>query len=426
MSSPPPLTSIPPFPCLAKDPGDANFPVAMDAVLPGGPSVPTAEASACSPRLFPVRWPFGPKNCIGITGRSEEAVSVGLSPSAAPSRRRHVIFRNRSLAVLVGGQWVSQIGNNLFELAIYWYVLNVTHQPSMLGWVGTAVALPGVLGLVSGVLVDRVDRRKTMMASDLIRAILSFTIALLAWLGNLSLWALLSLIFLLAAAGTVFQPASAALLPSVVEREDLAQANGVSNASLSVAGMVGSAAGGALMALLGPLLLFLLKAASFLLSVFSLGLIRTPAPPRVEHPSGIRGLVSEWSEGLASVRRDGFLLAVIGTAVLVNFCSQNVNVLMAAWVKGPLHGSALSYGMMDVATLVGAIAGSLLAASLLKRLGPSRLVTVSIMMIGLMIAVFSRISNIVGAAAPLPVAGFFEGLATVDGNVDIHPLVNYS
>lgn len=87
-------------------------------------------------------------------------ILVGSDLSTATLRRRHVIFRNRNLAVLIGGQWVSQIGNNLFMLAIYWYVLNVTHQPSMLGWVGTTVALPGVLGPVSGVLVDRVDRRR--------------------------------------------------------------------------------------------------------------------------------------------------------------------------------------------------------------------------------------------------------------------------
>jgi DHA3 family macrolide efflux protein-like MFS transporter len=348
--------------------------------------------------------------CIGepLVFEVGESLPETLDPPSRP--RRHVLLRHRDLAILVGGQWVSQVGNNLFSLALYWYVLSHTSNPSALAWVGAATTLPNVLGLLTGVFVDRVNRRSAMMASDAIRATLSLAMAALAWLHWLPLWGLLVFVFCLAVAGTFFQPASMAMIPTIVEPEDLPQANGLSQAASNTAGIVGAAAGGALMAVLGPVLLFFLNGLSFLVSVATLGLLRPLPPPETARGRDLRVLYAEWREGFAHIRQDAFLTALIATSVFINFALQNVNVFVAAWVRDRLHGTAFGYGLMDVGLLLGVVAGSLSAAAALRRLGQERLVTLGLLALGSLIVLYAELRALAAAVAAFVLLGAVVGL----------------
>ena len=226
-------------------------------------------------------------------------------PAAGPGRggeatARQSLSRNQNFAILLTGRWVSSIGNNLLELAVFWFVLSITHRRSDLGWVGVAMALPGVLGLFSGVLVDRVDRRRVMIGADLVRAGLALALGILSYFHRLPLLLVLVLVLALMAAGTTFNPAVMALVPQIVESDDLARANGTLASGLQSANLVGLLGGSVLMAALGPIFLFLANGSSFLASVGSLSLMKTPPHPRARAASSARvqDLVAGWKGGV--------------------------------------------------------------------------------------------------------------------------------
>ncbi len=312
---------------------------------------------------------------------------------AGATTKRPSLWRNANLVILVGGQWVSQVGNNLFELAIYWYVLAATHHAADLGWVGTAIALPGVLGLFSGVFVDRMDRRWTMIASDVLRAALSGLLGFLALLHMLPLWLFLVLVLLLMAVGTFFNPAAGALVPRLVPSEDLPAANGLLAAAQSSAGLVGEVGGGVLMAALGAVLLFFLNAVSFVVSVVSLVFLRTPrfVPPPQEPGRGADRFFREWLEGLRIFRVFPLLRPLLFVALIVNFAGTGFFTLAAAWVKDLLHGGAFDYALFLASAMLGVIAGSTAAGAVLRRFAIKRVLPVGILVVGAAVVLLSQI-----------------------------------
>ena len=99
--------------------------------------------------------------------------AIGGDKVIAKPQRGTRVWKNKDFVILVSGQWVSQIGNSLFQLAVFWYVLSETHRTTDLAWVGAIMALPGILGMLSGVFADRLDRRRTMIGSDVVRLIVT-------------------------------------------------------------------------------------------------------------------------------------------------------------------------------------------------------------------------------------------------------------
>ncbi len=326
------------------------------------------------------------------------------------AQRKPSLWRNTNLTILVSGQWVSQVGNNLFELAVYWYVLAQTHQAASLGWVGTAMALPGVLGLMTGVFVDRMDRRWTMVGSDVLRAALSALLGVFALLHVLPLWLFLVLVLLLMAVGTFFNPASGALLPQIVPDEQLAAANGLYSSAGSSAGLIGMFGGGIVMSLLGPILLFFMNAASFVVSVVSLMFLRVPRRERVPAAAGAGQLYSEWVEGFKVYRAIPLLRTLLLAALFVNFAGQGLGVLAAAWVKGPLHGTAFDYALFGAAITVGAIAGALTAAQVMRRFPIEQVLPAGTIGIGLAVVILSRVPLLWVTLLCMLLAGIAMGL----------------
>lgn len=320
--------------------------------------------------------------------------------------RKVSIWRNRNFAILAAGQWVSQIGNTFYALAIYWFVIAATHSRADLGFVGAASGATGILGLLSGVLVDRWDRRRTMVAADAARAVLSAALGTLAAVGYLPLWLLLSLVLCLSAVGTLFQPAQAALIPAVVEPGALAAANGVTQGLTASANLLGAVLGGALLGLLGPVVLFFTNAASFVGSVFSLGLLRLPQAAYRSPAEGrrLQSLLRESREGLQAIVRNSYLRRVIPTGIVVNFALMPLNVLDVAWVRQVLHLGALAYGLFGGAILVGILTGSALSGPALRL--PARTVLVAgVPISGLAVAALSRLPSLLPDLALLFVFG---------------------
>lgn len=326
------------------------------------------------------------------------------------------LWRNRNFLILVGGQWVSQIGNTLFTMAVYWTVLNRTGSRADLGFVGAILGLAAVFGLVAGALVDRWNRRRTMIWTDVVRALLALGLFAMALAHRLPVALLVAVVLGMTLIGQFFFPAESALLPTVVADQDLTAANGMNQSALALSQLMGATMGGAILGLLGPVVLFGFNAASFAVSVLTLFVLRlAPAPVRARTAAAgtlasARSLWADIVQGQRTIWGNAFLRRSTPITVLVNFALVPISVLDVAWVRQVLHMGAFVYGLFGAAILVGMVAGSVLSGVVAARLRLRPLVFATLAGAGLCIYALSRIPTAAADLAFLVVFGLLVGV----------------
>jgi hypothetical protein len=280
-------------------------------------------------------------------------------------------LRHRDFRLLWTGQAVSLIGDGIYLVAIAWLVYDISNEPSALAIVGVAWTLPQVAGLLlAGVLSDRFERRRLLVIADLMRCVTIGAIAALTYADAIELWHVVGLVMLYGLGQALFQPAFTAIVPEVVPREELLQANAMREL-LEPIGMrfAGPALGGALIALFGVGTAFLIDAATFAVSALAvIGIAPRPAPRR-EAGSLWRDL----AEGYAYVRAHAWLWGtLIGAALFLLFTFGPAEVLLPYIIRNDLGGDAATFGTV----LAAGGAGSFFGALLIGRIGmPRRYVT---------------------------------------------------
>jgi MFS family permease len=272
-------------------------------------------------------------------------------------------LRERNFRLLWLGQGVSAIGDSLVPVALAFATLSITRSASALGAVLAVSTVAQVIALpVGGVWADRLPRQLVMLTSDGVRAAVHGAIGVLLITGHAQLWHLILNAFLFSFAGGFFQPASTALIPQTVSAQRLQQANALMGLSRSFTAVGGPAAAGILVALIGPGWVFLVDAASFVVSAVSLALLRVP---RIAARSQ-NNFWTELAEGLRAVTSRRWYLLNLGAHAMWNFA------IAAFFVLGPIvakeHlGGASAWGLIGASMGGGAIAGGLFALRVTPR-----------------------------------------------------------
>jgi MFS family permease len=268
-------------------------------------------------------------------------------------------LRHRDFRLLWTGQAISLLGDGIYLVAIAWIVYDISNQPGALAVVGLAWTLPQVVGLLlAGVLSDRFERRRLLVIADLIRFAAISTIAALAYADAAELWHLIVLVVFYGLGQALFQPAFTAIVPEVVPREELLQANAMREL-LEPLGMrfFGPALGGALIAVFGVGTAFLVDALTFLVSALAVMGIRPRPAPRSEPGSMWRDL----GEGFAYVRAHAWLWGtLVGAALFLLFTFGPFEVLLPYIIRNDLGGGAAAFGTVLAAGGAGAFVGAVL------------------------------------------------------------------
>ncbi|MDP9728583.1 MFS transporter [Alicyclobacillus sp. TC] len=328
----------------------------------------------------------------------------------------HLLLRNRLFLILFSGQFVSSVGSNLFSLALPWYVLLMTKSTTDLALSGIMGMIPSFFTLFSGVLVDRWSKRWTMLLSDFIRAILCLAMTVSVII-HFQLWLILLLQLLLGIAGSVFSPASSAFVPRIVSDEEIPLATGLLQSMNSTSQIIGTMAGGVLIALIGAPMLFLLNGLSFFVSSLSLLFLKakndTPlSKTNASNLPGLKNFWREWIEGIQLIWKFKVMKVIIATAIVANFALTPFFILLTAWVKGPLHGTALVLAIIETSSSLGTILGSLLSAELGRRFSTRWQFGNSLFIMGLMVVLISLVHH----ATWTSVLAFIMGISM--GNVN--------
>lgn len=275
------------------------------------------------------------------------------------------VLRNRSFARLFFAGATSASGFAIGQVALTVLVYNTTQSALDVAYIGVSFTVASIIfSLVAGALVDRHERRKLMVLSDLARAgSLAVLIACLVTFG-FSLAVVLGVAFVLGSFTTLFQPAERAFTPEVVGNEQLANANALVQSSNSVIQFASNGAGGVLVGVVGAVAAFSLNLATFLISALLIvGIVGFMGPRRFvpggkEPPS----MMADLREGFSYIVRNRGLLELTVSAGLANLFFSMALQFFVIYAEDVLHGGPVVYGFLVGTFVLGFAPGAWLAA----------------------------------------------------------------
>ena len=276
------------------------------------------------------------------------------------------------------------------------------------------------MGLVAGAWVDRVRRRPLLIAADVIRALLLFSIPVAYALGTLGMVQLYLVAFAEAALGVLFDAAYPAYLPSLIGQDRVVEGNSKLATSSSIAEIGGPGIAGGLVQVASAPFAILVDAVSFVVSAISLAVIRTSEPlrPPREVPLAIG---REIVEGVRAVRQHTVVFPLALRSILAHVAGSFYAVLYAIFLLRELHLEPFVLGVVVSAGGVGSLIGSLFAASAVKRfgLGPTLIWTASgAALLGILTPLAQGPVLLATAMVLLPQL-IGDGLQTIEGVAEI-------
>ena len=317
------------------------------------------------------------------------------------------LFRDRDARVLLVGQGLSLFGDRAMYLVLSVWVKSLTGSNAQAGLVFFVLAIPGLVAPAFGLLVDRVRKRPLMIATDLAIALVLGALFLVHDRGDV--WIIYTVTFLYGAAGFLFTSGQSALLTLMLPEERLADANAVLQTASEGSRLIAPLVGAGLYAAVGGPAVAALDAATFLASAACLGSLRLREvrPLAPEHH-----ILIQLSAGVTHIRRRPGLrrivLTVAATLLVVGF----VETAIFAVLQEGLHRPPAFLGVLSALQGVGAIAGAVGAATLIRRIGDARTVAVGILLFGLGDAFF-LVPNVAAVGVGIAIAGVGLSFAVV-------------
>jgi MFS family permease len=317
-----------------------------------------------------------------------ENMTVAASLNGATLRS---LLRNRNFVPLWLGQMVSYIGDQFTLIAALTVVQKLAGENYAL-WValiGIANAAPTILlGLVGGVMVDRLDRKWTMIVTDMLRAGALLSL-LLVGSDPSRLWLFVFALAVTGAAGTLFYPARASALPAIVSRATLATANALIEAGFVIALVLGSLLSTALIATLGAGIAFGFNGFAYMFSALMIFIMRIPK--RVVY-NGTRPTVGQvWAElrdGLSYMWRTRSMRYIMGLSVMVAISIGAVLILALEYLQSELNVGEGAFGPVVAILGVGIVIGGVLIKQLSRFLPTNRLVGAAMALNGMAVLGF--------------------------------------
>jgi MFS family permease len=315
---------------------------------------------------------------------SEAVVGVGAKP---PRRRLSADFWK-----FWSGQTISNLGSSITLFALPLLVYKLTGSALNLGISTAADMLPYLLfGLVLGAVMDRANRKRVMILADFGRAVVVASIPLAYALGILSVYWIYAAGFLQSTLTICFEAGQFAAIPSLVSRDDIVTANGRIQASYSGAAVLGPFLAGVLVATLPISNLMLFDAASFLVSVVSLALVRRSFNVVTGDEPERKSLGRDVIEGLRYVLKHPVLRNISAMMCLVNFVGASLGAQLVLFAQRRLDASYAQVAWLYTAASVGVVVCALLAGPLRRRWSFSQVALGALMVNGLLTIVFSQL-----------------------------------
>jgi DHA3 family macrolide efflux protein-like MFS transporter len=335
-------------------------------------------------------------------------MSVALAP--APRLSPFAVFRNRNFKWMWTGQLISTMGSALTSLAASIYVYRLTNSAMSVGLMLMATAAPSLLvGLFAGVLVDRFDRKRIMIAADLLRAVLVFLIPFLVPLNIIWLYVI---VMLTSAIGQFFDPAQESVLPEVASEEELAAANSLMAISSFGSTAIGFAASGLIASAASISWAFYLDAVSFLFSAFCIFLVRIK-PLLLEGETNMVMVIKNLKVGVRQLFDTPILRSLFTAQVPTLVAFGLSNALLLPFALRALKATEFEYGVQEGLTSLGFVLGSLLLAGIFDRMRAGAWIATGYLGMAVASIFYSFTRSIPLAIVIVTISGFFNAPSAI-------------
>ena len=304
---------------------------------------------------------------------------------------------------------ISSFGDALTNLALLITAQRLTGSTAAVATTAVAVALPQLLfGLFAGVLVDRWNRKRVMIASDLARAFL--VLGFLAVSSADRMWLLYVVAFVQASIGTLDNPARSAVVPQIVGQDSLLAANSFFQSTVIIVGVAGTATAGVIAGVFDTLApAFIVDAVSFAVSAALVARIAIEGRPTgaASAESQVSGLWSELSGGISLITSSPMLRTVVITAGVVMLGLGAVNVLLVPFIVDDLAVPETWFGLLEAAQVTSMVLAGGLVAAAARRIRPGRLLVVGLTGVALVVAAMSLAQSVWHMIGLLFAVGWF-------------------
>ena len=284
-----------------------------------------------------------------------------------------LLLRNRNYRFTWLGQIVSEVGDHFNNIAVLSLAMEETHSGAAVAGLMFSRAIPAVLaGPLAGVMLDRFDRRRLMIASDLIRGFVAF--GFIYALSQHQVWLLYLLSAMLNVASPFFTSGRSAILPSIATEDELHSANSLTQMTGWVTLTVGAFIGGTTVAALGYSVAFIFNALSFFVSAYCIFSLRTPkghfrAEDRGLNETKVARPWHEYREGLSYMAKAPLILGIALIAVGWASGGGAAQVLFTLFSEQVFQRGPLGLGILWGTAGVGLIIGGVIGTHLGKRVG---------------------------------------------------------
>ncbi len=359
--------------------------------------------------------------------QAQSATQNSGRPAASPFT---LIFANRNFALLWWGGLISMIGSWALQIGLPVYVYQTTGSTLATGLTFMVGTVPRILlGSVAGIFIDRWNRQRTMVVTNLLLFAGILPLALVPTTGWL--WLVYVVAFVQAAVSRFFVPAENAFLPTVVEEKQLASANALNALNDNLARLIGPALGGVVMGVVGLQGVVLLDAASFLVAAGCVALVQlnplptdevSPSPESAVVLGGLNGVWQEWLAGLRLVQQNRVVKLLFIIIAITSVGEGVMSALFIPFVTDVLQGEAVTVGWLMSAQAVGGVIGGVLISGLAERFKSYRLLGWGALGLGIIdLAIFNypfflpgiMLALVLIALAGLPVSALQAGLLTL-------------
>jgi MFS family permease len=326
--------------------------------------------------------------------------------SAAPSQGRLAAFRYRDFRLFWISLFISNIGTWMQMTATNWLLYQLTDSPLQLGLNGVFRAAPAIaLGVISGTFADRYDRKRLMLVTQLILALLTLCLGFLDHAGHIEAWQIYTFTFISGAVGTFDGPARQSLFPSLVPRAVLPNAVALNSLLWKGAALLGPTLGGVAISTMGTSGAFYANGLSFLAVVVALLIMRAPSPAREKR----RDFMAETRAGFSYIASQPIILGLCVMEGISSVFGLD-NAMLTILARDVFQVGAAGFGLLQSSRGLGAVIGSSLFIAMGARAAQGKSLLVSALLYGLGFALFGLAPTFALALALLALVGATDSI----------------
>jgi predicted MFS family arabinose efflux permease len=331
-------------------------------------------------------------------------------------RRVFKAFQYRDFRLLWFGACTSTTGTWMQIVAQSWLVLQISGSARLLGLDAFLGNIPiFMFSLVGGVVADRVSRRHLLLASQWVQLTTAFTLTALLALGVVRIWHILALSFISGTAQAFGGPAYSALIPALVEKDDLPNAIALNSIQFNLARVIGPVLGGFALAKLGATWCFGLNGLSFVAVIVSLILLHVRFQPQRTGESILIGI----KQGFGFIRQQGPMQGLIVLAFCMTGLAIPLITFLPVFAKDVFHSGPTTFTTLLAASGLGSVAGALIVAALGNVRNKGRIALLMLILMGCGMAGFALSTHLILSC----ILVFFSGAALISAFSMISSLV---